>query len=69
MEAQTPSPVKAVQQYEADEAIAKKLQQEYDDAAQAQETQELLELDDEFDRVTQQVNEAKSEKLAQKLQD
>lgn len=66
---QTPSPVRAVRQFEADEEAAKKLQQLYDDENHAAEVQELIDTDAEFDRVTRAADEAKSEKLAQRLQD
>lgn len=66
---QTPSPVRAVRQFEADEEAARKLQQMYDDETHAQETQEQIDIDAEFDRVTRAADEAKGEKLARRLQD
>lgn len=66
---ETPSPVRAVRQFEADEEAAKKLQQLYDDENQAAETQEQIDTDAEFDRVTRAQDDAKSAKLAERLQD
>lgn len=66
---QTPSPIRAVRQFEADEAAARQLQQLYDDEAHAAERQEQLDIDAEFDQVTRAADEARSLKLAQRLQD
>ena len=66
---QTPSPVRAVRQFEADEAIARKLQQEYEDEQRAIEAQTLINEEAEFDRVTRAVDEQRDYRLAQRLQD
>jgi hypothetical protein len=66
---QTPSPVRAVRQFEADEAMARKLQQEQEDELRAREAQALIDEEAEFDRVTRSVDEQRDFRLAQRLQD
>ncbi len=64
---QTPSPVRAVRQFEADELLAKQLQQTYEDEAKAAELEEELDLADEFDAVTRATDDAANIAASEKV--
>lgn len=57
----TPSPVRAVRRFEADEAAARKLQQLYDDEVTAVHAQESATMEDEFDAATLRYQEERSQ--------
>ena len=67
MSGNTPTPVKAVQQYEADEALAKKLQQEYEDENKAEQMQEEVNLEDEFNAATDRLHQQESERYLRRV--
>ena len=65
----TPSPVRQVRQFEADEAAATRLQQEYDDEARAAQMEEIDRIDAEFDDATRRADNERNERAVQRLQD
>eukprot|EP00672_Neobodo_designis_P020763 CAMPEP_0174852232 /NCGR_PEP_ID=MMETSP1114-20130205/25258_1 /TAXON_ID=312471 /ORGANISM="Neobodo designis, Strain CCAP 1951/1" /LENGTH=72 /DNA_ID=CAMNT_0016086813 /DNA_START=27 /DNA_END=245 /DNA_ORIENTATION=+ len=68
-EGETPSPVRQVRQFEADEAAAEKLQQEFDDEARAAHLEEVERIDAEFDEATRRVDEERNQKALERLRD
>jgi hypothetical protein len=66
-EASSPCPVKKVEQFEADEALAAKMQQQFSDEAQATEMQEEVEIEDEFAAATDRVHEQQSARYLNRL--
>ena len=62
----TPSPVRAVRQFEADCAKAAAMQQLFDDEAHAARVEEEGKIEDEFDAATRALNEERSQKVLKK---
>jgi hypothetical protein len=58
-----PSPVKELATFMQDEAMARSLQQLYNDEAQAAEFQEQCKIEDEFEEATRKVQDERSAKL------
>ena len=65
----TPSPVRQVRQFEADEVAATKLQQEFDDEANAAHLAEVDRIEDEFDRATRLADEERNARALRRMAD
>lgn len=66
-QAETPSPARQVAQYEADEAMARRMQQAYDDEIAAARVQANLNIEDEFAAATNARNEQLSERVMKRM--
>lgn len=60
----TPSPVKQVREFERDQALAAKLQQEFDDEAHAVRMEEVAQIEDEFDAATRRADDERARNAA-----
>lgn len=63
----TPSPVKAVRQFEEDEAIARRMQQAFDDEVHAERAQQIAHIEDEFDAATERFNEERNQRTLMRM--
>lgn len=61
------TPEQRVTQYESDEAMARRLQREYDDEAHAVDAQVRVRVEDDFAEVTHQLDNDRCERLVRRL--